>query len=290
MHIQQRAMLVTLNIRQWTGRKYDKNASTEVEIANAATDAGRFNKQLLDKKLLADVAKLTGQIREYHYTNTLAWSDNGDRLLPSSQYFKYTATMRTMRDQFSALVSQVAQRYPAEVQAARQRLGRMYNPDDYPDVSSIYARFDVSLSFMPMPDAQDFRVDIGQEAVDEIRTQITEALEQRQRTALNECWTRLNTAVQHMIDKLSDPKAVFRDSLVENLRELVELLPKLNFTDDQDLTDVCNAVRYSLLIDPDRLRADPQLRKDTADTAQMIKERIGRAQEATPASTHLVAA
>ena len=34
---------------------------------------------------------------------------------------------------------------------------------------------------------------------------------------------------------MADPKKVFRDSLVENARELCELLPKLNMTDDPNL-------------------------------------------------------
>ena len=65
MNLNDRALLVQLNVSQWTARKYDKSASKEVTTAHGASSAaGRFNKSLLpmnDK--LDNIHKKTTHIR-----------------------------------------------------------------------------------------------------------------------------------------------------------------------------------------------------------------------------------
>lgn len=269
--IQSKAMLANLSISQWTARKYDKSVSEDVEIANQAKDAGRYNKQLVDKKLLAGIAQIAGQIRDFHYTNTLPWGDNGDRLLPSARYIDYTRELRAKRDAFSTAVSALVHAYPAEVQAARTRLGKMYKPDEYPDASELYARFDVSVSFMPVPDANDFRVDINEQDAAKIKEQITATVDDRTKVATRELWARLEGSTCAVALRLGDPNAIFRDSLIGNLRELTELIPKLNISGDEELARICSSIRQSILIDPDRLRADPDLRASTAVAARQFR-------------------
>jgi len=113
-------------------------------------------------------------------------------------------------------------------------------------------------------------VDVGDEAVAEIRKSITDSVEQRLRGATRECWSRLDEAVSKMHTALEDPERVFRDSLVENLRTLVLLLPKLNLTGDAKLTQALSEVREHLLIEPDALRKDKKLRAVTAAKARDI--------------------
>ena len=84
------AMLVEVNISNWTGRKKDRKASKDVTLDNNA-ESGVAN---VHKKLLGNCAeldpehKLTGNIRNIHYNMTMPWSDTGLRLLPPAQYFK----------------------------------------------------------------------------------------------------------------------------------------------------------------------------------------------------------
>ena len=274
MNLQRKAMLANLNICQWSGRKYDKKVSTDVEVANQATDAGRFNKQLIDKKLLNEMSTIAGRLRVFHYENTLPWGDNGDRLLPSARFFDYTAAVAKYRDEFASAVSRFIAVYPSEVQAARVRLGLMYDPDDYPDASTLAARFTIEASFMPVPAAADFRVDLGDEEVAAIKTQINETVAARQLSALTELWGRLYVAVDNMQHALSAPAKIFRDSLVENLRELATLIPKLNIEDNERLNGVCRAIRHSLLVNCDMLRTDKVFRANTAATANLIRAQI----------------
>lgn len=272
--IQQKAMLARLSISMWTARKYDKSVSTEVEKAHAAHDAGRFNKLLVNKALLDPLAKLAGAVRTYHYTTTLPWNDGGDRLLPSILFAGYTDQLRGFRQEFNTKVGDLVKAYPTEVQAARNRLGTMYEPTDYPDVSDLYRRFSIDVEFIPVPDAKDFRVDVANEAADEIRAQITETVNTRQAEAMKDCYRRVREVVSKIHERLSVEDAMFRDSLISNARDLMSVLPGLNIMDDPVLISLHAEIDDLLQISPSTLRHSPTKRKATADAADAILAKL----------------
>lgn len=274
--LQTRAMIANLNISQWTARKHDKAVSKEVDTAHQAVDGGRYNKLLIDKAALDPLTKQAGQIREYHYKMTLPWGDNGDRLLPAKAYMEYTGQIRQFRDQFEQLVINFVADYPHLVADARARLGTLYDPKDYPPAADITARFGVQVSFMPVPDAEDFRVDVGEEALAEIKASINAAVTERQAGALKECWQRLHEVVNNLHIMMLKEKPIFRDSIINNVNDLVAMLPKLNVTDDAELNATCKfCAVYEM---PTQLRKSAGARKHlaakTADMLRMIERRL----------------
>lgn len=272
--LQSKAMLARLSISQWTARKHDGAVSKEVEKAHAAHDAGRYNKLLVSKTLLDPIAKLAGVVRQYHYATTLPWNDGGDRLLPSTLFAGYTDQVRKYRQQFQALVTDLVKAYPTEVQAARNRLGTMYNPADYPDPSDLYRKFDISIEFVPIPSAKDFRVDMADEAAEEIRSQITKAVNDRQNEAVRDCYRRVHDVVSKIQERLSNKDAMFRDSLIENARDLMAVLPGLNITEDPVLTELHSEIDALLQVRPDTLRRSPTKRQEVADAADAILAKL----------------
>ena len=69
------------------------------------------------------------------------------------------------------------------------------------------------------------------------------------------CFQRVYDAVGRMAERLStyepssaedNAKNTFRDSLVYNVVELADLLPSLNITDDQRLTDLAKRLKADL--------------------------------------------
>lgn len=274
MSIQERAMLVQLNIKQWPGKKQDKKVTAEVETAHGAHNAGRFNKDLVSKSLLTPHTKLTGEVRQKHYELTLAWNDNGQRLLPSKLFMDYTAFMRNAKAQYTKLTSELVANYPAEVQCARQRLGTMYEPDDYPDASEMYARFDLAVEFAPVPAANDFRVDVGNEAAEEIRTSITNTVHTKQEAAVKATFARVRDVVSKIYERLSIPDAIFKDTLITNAEDLCVVLNGLNITDDPLITQLERDISDHLIQAPDSIRRNSVLRARVARHAQEILGRI----------------
>ena len=277
--LQDRAMLATLNISQWTNRKHDKSISEEVEKQHGATDAGRYNKLLVHKSSLEPINKIASACRIYHYKMTLPWGDNGDRLLPGALFTEYAKEIRGYKDQFHNAAAAFVVRFPSLVSEARTRLGSMYEASDYPDVSEMRARFAIETSFSSVASAGDFRVELNEEYVNSIKREITERTENLQKDAVRHCWGRVRTVVSNIHERLADKDNKFKDSLIENARELIAILPALNITGDSELIAIETDVK-ALLLPPDRLRSDNTLRSETAQkAADILAKMTGRSMQ-----------
>lgn len=272
--LQNSAMIANLTIKNWSARKLDRSVSAEVDVAHSAQDGGRYNKLLISKAALDPLAQHAGRVRKYHYSMTLPWGDNGDRLLPAKAYMDYTKAMRSFKDESEKLTKAFVIEYPQLVTDARNRLGTMYDAQDYPPASDIHDRFGLAVGFMPVPDSKDFRVDVGDEALEEIRAGINASVAERQAGAVKECWTRLFTVVNALYTMMCKDKPLFKDSLIENIRDLVELVPKLNITDDQDLATMCAKIERDLLASVHALRKSPIERERLAGKASVILDAI----------------
>lgn len=275
--LSKRALLVSLNISQWSARKYDRKVSKDVADRNGvALAVGNYNKVLLPMVggHLKAVHQKSTEIRTHYYTNTLPWGIEGTQMLPSGNYLPFMTTYRKFKGEWEQLVLEFQQQYPDLKLQAQRVLGPLYKEEDYPKVQEIGQKFKMDLAVFPVPDT-DIRCQIIDSEVQSIQQDIEARLQSASQRAMNEVWNRLFERVQHIASKLADPGAIFRDSMLENARELCALLPKLNFTDDPQLEQMRQEVEQQLVKNhPDSLRNDPDLRKQKADEAQAIMDKM----------------
>jgi hypothetical protein len=67
----------------------------------------------------------------------------------------------------------------------------------------------------------------------------------------------------------------FRDSLVENVRAIVQLAPALNLMDDPRIAALCADIERNLTVhDPEQLRNSEALRESVANEADAILKRM----------------
>ena len=242
------AMLVELSISSWTARKLDKKVSNEVDIAkNTKVSAVNVNKNLMaGTGVLDKIIKYAANARAWHIAQTLPWSDNGSRLLPMSNFMAYKEQLNVLEDNYTALVDKFVEAYPNLVTAAAFQLGDLFNRDEYPDALTLRKRFKFGISFFPVPNAGDFRVDINEEAKADIIANCNNAYNHRLENAMKDAWGRLHECLTRMSDRLATDVVVedgiathsfrvFRDSLLENAVELVDMLKHLNITQNADM-------------------------------------------------------
>ncbi|GMU21863.1 MAG: hypothetical protein AMXMBFR13_19510 [Phycisphaerae bacterium] len=267
-----KAMLARLSITQWSARKTDKRVTAEVHAAHqASADAGRYNKALVSADALRAIQQAATAGRETHYRFTLPWRDDGARILPAKAYLDYTADMRRLRAEFDAAVDAFCVGYPDYVEDARHRLNGMFNPAEYPNIDKIRAKFSWNVVMDPLPTGEDFRVSLADADAERIRQEIDQRTRQALADGLADAWKRLHDGLQHAAERLSDPNAIFRDSLIGNLQELCSVLPLLNFNDDPDLESARKSVETRLAtLDPEQLRRMPLARAKAAQDAQSI--------------------
>ena len=274
--LNEKAMLATLSISQWRAQKHDKNISEEIAQNHGTTpDVGRYNKFLVDRQEVKEIAQVANEARTYHYAHTLPWMDDGCRILTAAMFPEYAAKMQELSGHFRDSCEKFMQAYPSIVQGARMKLNGLFREADYPPLNRLSRKYGFEVKFMPMPDKEDFRVKLSEDERAEIMRNIEESANSAVKEAMKELYLRLHEVVLRMVERLSDSEAVFRDSLVENITRLCLILPKLNLTNDPKLEELRKEVEDKLTkFDPNTLRNDAEARKETAEQADEILKKL----------------
>ena len=194
--------------------------------------------------------------------------------MPVDAFTAYGNKMREHREAYDSAVRELLSNYDALKDQARSDLGALYNEQDYPPAHQIAKRFTWSVQTLPMPSATDFRVDMDSATVKAMQNDIQQQIDAQIAQAVGHTFERLQKVVKDMSDKLAayDPNAenrkdkrTFKDSLVQNVRDLCDVLPSLNMTGNADLARTVEQVQHVLtqhdaqdLRDNDELRAKVQ--------------------------------
>lgn len=271
------AMLVELNISVWTGRKFDKQVSAEIDTQkHTATRAGNYHKKLFaDEPVFDAIGKFAGNARTMHYYSTMPWSDSGLRLLTTKMYFDYQQQITARQQEFYKLVDSFLNSYDDMIARAHTKLGDLFNPEDYPSKEDVADKFRFSVKYCPVPEVGDFRVDVNSEALSFLQTSYSEYYDEQIKNAYADVWQRTHEALTNMSTKLAgEKKQIFRDSLVTNVEEMVSLLDAFNITDDPKMRSAKGKIEATLRgITPEALREDDALRHDTkAKVDELLKE------------------
>ena len=279
------AVLIDLSIGTWTGRKLDKRASNDVTAQNgAAKGTANVHKKLLgDCAELDAVQKFAANARNAHYAMTMPWSDLGMRLCPTKKYIAsiggYEQTMTGLQTEFWRLANAFLDAYDWERGQAQLKLAGLWNSDDYPSREALASKFRFRFTALPLPDAGDWRLDVGNEAAVAMREQYEKFYGDQLKDAMNDVWRRAHEALAKMSERLDyaddATKKVFRDSMVTNVREIVDLLDTMNITADPVMATAHRRLDEALQgITPDALRDDAYLRAQTKREVDAVKKII----------------
>ena len=283
MDISARALLVNTTVRVWTGEKRDRAITREIcSMKGAEDNAVRANKSLLGEAI-KPVQVAERAVRAAVSERTLPWMDDGTRILKGAAFLAFTEAMAAPIRGFDEAVEMFIGAYPEIRYEARRRLGDAYAEADFPPETRLKGRFGVKLTYLPIPSSDDFRVQLAAEEIAAVRRNAEEALRGTVNDAVRSLLDRLREPVAHMATRLrlfrrrSNGKIEhpFRDTLVENVREIVRLAPMLNLLDDPRIAELCADIeRYLTAHEPDQLRNSERLREDVADQADAILRRM----------------
>jgi len=262
------AMLVSLNISTYSGRKQDKRTQGEV---TASKGSGSARAASVYKNLFADCAELDAIVkfqaraRMPNYQMTLPWDDMGPRLLSTAAFMDYKADMNRYEDQFRLLVDAFLDKYETLVAAAAFKLGSLFDRDEYPDRAQIAKKFRFDLTFTPLPTSGDFRLDIEREVQDDLVRQYESRMQAQVAAAQQDAWRRMHDVLTRLKDRLTlddmGKRKTFHDTTVTNAQELCSLLTQLNVTNDPALEKARRQLEEAMAdVDPKELRKEESVR------------------------------
>lgn len=275
-------MLVSLSTQRWHAKVKDRKAAMDAAGATGA-DASAFEarKRLLvgaDEKLKR-VHKAIDAARTDHYRMTLPWSTvgindqgkrAGRRLLPNTLFFDYTKTMGKHKQEMQTALGEFINAYPTLIAIAQQKLGGSFSQNDYPPPASIGRYFDLSFDFDPIPTGGDFEnVQLAQ--ADKLAAALNKKTRVMLENAMQDAWSRLYEDIQHAVNVLKNPDAMFHYTLVDKLREHASMLSHLNVTKDVRIEAIRKEIESNLCRwDVKEIRNDDALRRRLAEAAAKV--------------------
>jgi hypothetical protein len=268
-----KAILVNLSISQWGARKLDRVATNSVENQfGTSTKVGNFSKKLLPTSIaLARIDSISGAFRKYFAEQTLPWMSDGTRILSSKNYVEFTTEYRKRKMEFESAVNDFLVEYPNARETAREKLGELFNENEYPSETRLRRKFTCDVRFFPVPDVSDFRTEI----LDSEKTAFLENMRNVETEIMRDCWNRMYSVVKNASEKLQNPKAIFRDSLIENISEICALLPKLNVTDNAELETMRREIEsFASKVSPETCRVNLNERMDAAAKLNEMSDRM----------------
>ena len=278
MGINASAVLVELNISVWPASKIDRETTEQTNAnAGAVRDASQTKKNLFaGTSLRKDIEKFAARVRLYHNQHTLPWADKGERLLPTKLFMEYKQHMNSYELQFKMMCNEFFTHYPTLVAAAPTNLGKLYKPEDYPDIEEVKAKFGFRRTVKPVPESGDFRLDVPTEDMAELRAMFEQQQTEKLRDAMKAPWERLYGMLQTISEKMTDAegddtKKRYHDSFISNPLELCALLTKLNITNDPKLEEARRQLELTMLgANLESLKEDSHARNDLKSKVDAI--------------------
>jgi len=284
MDLSRDAMLVSLRISAWSGRLYDREASDHVAAQHdASTNVGRYNKRLLPKAALAALTATVSETRKQHDAQSLPWDDKGSRLLTVANYEHYTEVMDGLRERLVRQRARFIEDFDHYVGQARLDLGKLFRIGDYPSKDQLRDRFSIRYRITPVPDAGHFIARLASDDTERVKRDIERHIEEQLHDAVGDLYRRLAEAVERVSERLGEDgdgkPLVFRDTMISNIRDLVDVVPRLNIFGDQRLARLCGQVKERIAgVEPDSLRPsktfDPAARDRVKRDADMLMEQF----------------
>ena len=279
------AVLADITISMWGGERTDADLMAKVRAdAGAVGNVGRVIKNMLAGAdgSLKEVKSAFNAVRMEHYAMTLPWVADphamratGARLLPNVLFDQYLKVMGTRRRVALQTLDKFIAEYPDLVVRARTNLGNMADLT-YPTPEDVRAQFRIGFDFEPIPSGHTFK-GLPDALLHKLSKSLHEKQERMIAAANAAMWETVRERVARLAERMSDPEAKFRESTVENLRDLIVLLPGWNLAGDARAAEITEDITRMLAgVDAKALRDKTDVRKDVAEQARNVVDKLSQ--------------
>lgn len=272
-----RAIMVSLSMRTWTGVTADRGLAESTEEA-AKAEAGTMTviKELTPRQYLKPIKAAVRLARQEHLRMTVPGLHRGQHLLATAMFPEYTMLMGSLRDNFASCVNDFIDVYPSIIEAAPQRLGEAYRQTDFPSGESMRDFFGFDLQFSPVPKASDWRLDdLSQDDISKIKQDCQSEVEYMFNEATKEIFNRAKEVLGKFLAQAEHEDANIRKPTVENVKDMAQLVLKMNVTKDPELDRLGYEMIESFADhEAEELRNNGDLRKRIAAKTKELMTRI----------------
>ena len=264
----------------WFGVRKSLNADQKAQAAEHFSAEGQYlsaAKKLLDTKHEAfqTVTGVRSQIISFWKGMSLPYPDPGVRLIRQDDVDRFNTRMTTYRDELAAAVVNLDQHFDQLKNAARDRLGSLYNPADYPP--TLLGLFAVDFDW-PSVEPPEYLLRLNPHLFEQERQRIAARFDEAVQLAEEAFTAEFSKLVAHLTERLTaaadGERKIFRDSAITNLTQFFERFKNLNVRSNADLDRLVETARQVVS------GADPHIVRNSASLRQQITTQLSTVQAA----------
>lgn len=262
----------------WVGTR---RKLTDNQLARAASNFDANTEQVFASKKLFDTKRpsyrvltaIKSQASAYWRSMTLPFPQDGVRLIRQSDVPAFEEKMQSFQEELRQAAATLQLEYEEIKEQARQKLGELYNANDYPP--SLENMFAISWEY-PSIHAPDYLLSYNPELYQKEQDRVRAKFETAVLMAEDAFAERLQDLVDHLIERLTDTadgsKKTFHKSVIENFDDFYENFRHMNVRSNADLDALvrrCGDITRG--INADDLRKNSNLRQTLTDQMATVK-------------------
>jgi hypothetical protein len=241
----------------------DAQTKQAAEMFAASTDLVTASKKLIDTKHPAYKAAtaIKSQASAFWRGLTLPYPQEGVRLIRQADVTTFEERMSDFKAQLDAAVANLQLEYEVIKEKAREKLGSLYNAEDYP--STLEGVFSISWEYPPIEPPQ-YLMTFNPQLYEQERSRIQHRFEEAVTLAENAFADELSGLISHLVERLTDEpdgkKKAFKASTIENFKEFYQNFQRMNVRSNANLESLISQANNLVSgITPNDLRQSNEL-------------------------------
>jgi hypothetical protein len=207
---------------------------------------------------------------------TLPYVEPGIRLIRQADVTGFAEAMEDFRAELARAETALAAESDRMKADARGRLGRLFNPADYPP--EVHGLFAVEWDF-PAVEPPGYLMRLAPDLYRQEQRRVAERFEEAVRLAEQAFVAEFARVISHLTERLrAEPggeRRVFRDTVVGNLTEFFDRFRRLNVGSSRDLDDLVGQAQQLVRgVTPQDLRDNDGLRRHVAAEMAAVQTRL----------------
>lgn len=293
-----KAMLVSLNFRFGRQGGQDEEITTQICTENGASDDSlKATKRTICKEAFEPLSKLRGEYSAAIKRVTIPWDIKGVYFCKPRNVAKVVAIQNGHEEhrlpdgrviaarigyepEFNRLKQEhLLDQYDKWKELTQRKLGKAYKESEFPSKEELTINVYSKLAIMAMPEAEAIRKihDIDEHLVNELVKSNNERVQRSIRQAMTQAYGRLMDPLQKMVDVLTSDKPRIFETLVTNVKDVVDEIDGLNLSDDPALNTFALQAKDMLgSLTADDLRESKVVRQKVANAASSLIANFGK--------------
>ncbi len=265
----------------WFGVRKTLTPEQKAQAADTFGAEGQYlsaGKKLLDTRHPAFLAvtNVRHQLVATWQSMSLPYPEPAIRLIRQDKIDEFNRRMTELRQDLDEAVAQLDEHYAELKTAARERLGSLFNPSDYPE--SVRGLFGVTWEYPniePPAYLEHLNPALYEEESQRVAARFDEAVQLAEQAFVSELTGLVAHLTERLTGQVDNKPKVFRNSSVENLVEFFRRFRQLNVRSNQELDElVSQAEQIVQGVEPQSLRDNQVLRQTVASELAEVQNAL----------------